>query len=863
MNEIRVAVATLFVLSSLFPWTLFRLVWTNRSKPGATGLLVIIPSVSLYAFVSAMITLTTVPWLWFVVSNILVLSIASVTVGWLLTTAEHAGYINHPLRWLNGLGAVLLGEQLLAWTNGIHTSFYDPVGTVSLPARVAPNAGPLFMFHTVLVYLLLGLGVLICVVNAFDIHGIRRKQTLALLAGVFPPAGVNILWLAGLTPYNLTALGFVLSVFVLAWALFKADFFAVVPNGRKRAVRNIPDPMVVIDAGGKVVDSNPAARELVDAESGWKGVQTAEFFSPFDEQFAQFEDSTPVETDVSVTKDGTERHFDLKVSPLGETANENNGWVVLLRDITQVKEREQRLREFQMKTEEVLNKRERESICEAAIETVEDVLGISEACIHLYNRRQEALVPITASPAFERRFDSEQALDQGPESLLWEVYNEGEIRVLSDTDEIAQPFDDETVSIKSMLLVPLSTHGILSLSAAEPNAFDDRDQYFGQLLSTTVATSLDGTQREQGLEAVQDITRDAVTATTHDEMAESVLGRMPAALDLPLSAIWEYNKATNRLHPVASTGHADPLLDDMPVFKPGNSIAWDSFKQGETKLVSSVSDHPEAYNSETNLGSEILSPIGEFGLFAAGSTQEESFSENERQIIETLTTNLRTASRLTERRRDLRLLDQVLARVLRHNLRNDLTVIQGHAKQIQRNPQGDIEQHINSILHSSKKLAETASNAQVMRTVIKDRENTEQISLQRVIRWAVEEVTDEFPDATVQLQLEADPTVVAHPNIVTAVEQLVRNAVEHGSSSVSVSVYTTAHGPTVEVSDDGPGIPENEIEILEKHGESALEHGTGVGLWIVDRVAEYSNASVDFTVEDGTVVHLTFSNYLG
>ena len=40
--------------------------------------------------------------------------------------------------------------------------------------------------------------------------------------------------------------------------------------------------------------------------------------------------------------------------------------------------------------------------------------------------------------------------------------------------------------------------------------------------------------------------------------------------------------------------------------------------------------------------------------------------------------------------------------------------------------------------------------------------------------------------------------------------------------------------------------------------ESDLQHGSGAGLWLVDRLADYSNASVEFTVEDGTAVRLTF-----
>jgi signal transduction histidine kinase len=37
----------------------------------------------------------------------------------------------------------------------------------------------------------------------------------------------------------------------------------------------------------------------------------------------------------------------------------------------------------------------------------------------------------------------------------------------------------------------------------------------------------------------------------------------------------------------------------------------------------------------------------------------------------------------------------------------------------------------------------------------------------------------------------------------------------------------------VEVSDDGPGIPEGEFSPIADGGEGALDHGSGIGLWIV------------------------------
>ena len=60
---------------------------------------------------------------------------------------------------------------------------------------------------------------------------------------------------------------------------------------------------------------------------------------------------------------------------------------------------------------------------------------------------------------------------------------------------------------------------------------------------------------------------------------------------------------------------------------------------------------------------------------------------------------------------------------------------------------------------------------------------------------------------------------------------------------------------TVTVADDGPGIPERELKVLERGEEKPLEHGNGIGLWIVYWVVEHSDAAVSLeTGTDGTTV---------
>ena len=79
-------------------------------------------------------------------------------------------------------------------------------------------------------------------------------------------------------------------------------------------------------------------------------------------------------------------------------------------------------------------------------------------------------------------------------------------------------------------------------------------------------------------------------------------------------------------------------------------------------------------------------------------------------------------------------------------------------------------------------------------------------------------------------------------------ENLVRNAVEHGGDDVTVRVGTTESGFYLE--DDGPGIPEDDREGVFEAGYTTSSEGTGFGLNIVERIVDAHGWRIATT--DGT-----------
>jgi signal transduction histidine kinase len=81
------------------------------------------------------------------------------------------------------------------------------------------------------------------------------------------------------------------------------------------------------------------------------------------------------------------------------------------------------------------------------------------------------------------------------------------------------------------------------------------------------------------------------------------------------------------------------------------------------------------------------------------------------------------------------------------------------------------------------------------------------------------------------------------------VENLVRNAVEHGGEGVTITVGRVEGGFYFE--DDGPGIPAGERSAVFDPGYTTKSDGTGLGLHIIEQAATAHGWTVRATAGDG------------
>jgi signal transduction histidine kinase len=201
----------------------------------------------------------------------------------------------------------------------------------------------------------------------------------------------------------------------------------------------------------------------------------------------------------------------------------------------------------------------------------------------------------------------------------------------------------------------------------------------------------------------------------------------------------------------------------------------------------------------------------------------------------------------------------VLNRVLRHNLRNDMTIIGGCAEALQERCSGSDADLAERILDTSNGLVQLTETARKLEQNLDEPSALEPTDVVALVTASVRKIREEYPDATVSVDAPDVATARIAPRLETAMTELLDNAARHAGEAPSIDVGVSVRDErvVVRVADDGPGLPENERAVLVSGEETPLVHGSGLGLWLVHWIVGSCDGSLRVDDDaDGAVIEI-------
>lgn len=302
-----------------------------------------------------------------------------------------------------------------------------------------------------------------------------------------------------------------------------------------------------------------------------------------------------------------------------------------------------------------------------------------------------------------------------------------------------------------------------------------------------------------------------------DRMQEGaiVLDRQDHIVDMNAKAV-----AALEMRPTDALGR--PVTDVVPEF---DTLVGD---QESRQTVFRPTDSPRAYDIS-------VSPLSD----AHGRTTGRILT------LHDITDYLRQQQRL-----------EVLNRVFRHNIRTNTQVIVSNAEYL---ADHNSEEKAAKVRQKALDIEDLSDKIRTVLEVFEQgREQTEPVKINSCLRSQLAAIRESHPDVTVDCRLSSRELHV--DGLMKEVFwQILENAATHNTNAepeLTVEVESNDDRVEITVADNGPGIDDKELALVQKGTETPLEHGSGFGLAVIVWGTEIAGGRVSFSKNDpsGTVV---------
>jgi PAS domain S-box-containing protein len=193
---------------------------------------------------------------------------------------------------------------------------------------------------------------------------------------------------------------------------------------------------------------------------------------------------------------------------------------------------------------------------------------------------------------------------------------------------------------------------------------------------------------------------------------------------------------------------------------------------------------------------------------------------------------------------------EMLNRVVRHDIRNDMTVVNGRANLLEAHVEESGQEDLAAIQRATENAIELTKTARdLSETMLSTEEDVEPVGLAHHLEAPIENARSTFEHALITVEDRIPDVEVPGNELLEAVfRNLIQNAIVHNDKEapkVHVSTSRREETVTIAIADNGPGIPDEQKEQIFGKGEKGLDSpGTGIGLYLVETLVEQYGGEV-------------------
>ncbi|WP_135820769.1 hybrid sensor histidine kinase/response regulator [Halostella litorea] len=165
-------------------------------------------------------------------------------------------------------------------------------------------------------------------------------------------------------------------------------------------------------------------------------------------------------------------------------------------DVTAQQERRRTVEALHEATRRSIAADSREAVADIMTDAAVDLLDCPHTGVHLYDEDRDELVPAAWTVVVDETVGDPPAL--GPGSLAWEAFEAGETRQYNDLRAVDGVANRDT-NLRSELIVPLGSQGVMLVSSTDREAFDRDDRKLIELLAANTTAALEKASRERML----------------------------------------------------------------------------------------------------------------------------------------------------------------------------------------------------------------------------------------------------------------------------------------------------------------------------------------------------------------------------